>query len=329
MAFPSVAITRTELSATFSEFNAAMDRRGFIGPRVLVPRVVGVQKADVGKVPIEALLQTRETLRAPKTAYSRGDFEFGKFEFATEDHGVEEVLDDRNVKIYADILDAELIHTQRAEDAVARKYEIDVAAAVYDTSVWTGAGLTTALTNEWDDPDAATPIEDIEAARLKIINPSGLVPNALIVNRKQFFHLRRTDQIIDLIKYSGKDDPKRITASMLAQAFDLDFVLVAGGIKNTANEAATASISEIWGDEYAMLARVATSQDPQEPCLGRTFIWSGDGPGAPGSGEELAILVEEYREEKVRGSVIRARNDRDIVIMYKEAAHLLSNVITI
>jgi hypothetical protein len=42
--------------------------------------------------------------------------------------------------------------------------------------------------------------------------------------------------------------------------------------------------------------------------------------------EALAVVVEEYREESSRASVLRARNDRDIEIMYAEAGHLLQGV---
>ena len=50
---PSTAITRLDLSATFAEFDLAASRKNFIGPRVLRPFLVGVQAADVGKLPIE------------------------------------------------------------------------------------------------------------------------------------------------------------------------------------------------------------------------------------------------------------------------------------
>jgi hypothetical protein len=75
-----------------------------------------------------------------------------------------------------------------------------------------------------------------------------------------------------------------------------------------------------------MLARVAVTDDPQEPCIGRTFMWTGDGPDAVGTAEALAVIVEEYREEKVRGTVFRARNNRDIEMMYPQAGHLLQGV---
>ena len=39
-------------------------------------------------------------------------------------------------------------------------------------------------------------------------------------------------------------------------------------------------------------------------------------------------MVESYREEAVRGEVIRVRHDTAEVVLYKEAAHLLSNITT-
>jgi len=329
MVMPSQAITRTDLSSTFSEFDERMDRRKFIGPRVFRPRVVAIQSADVGKVPIEALLRTPPDTRAPGGGYRRDDIEFDKFSYATEGRGRERTLDDEQLAIYRDMIDAEQLAARAVEDIVLRNYEIAVAAAVYNTTTWTGAALTTAITNEMDDHENATPIDVVEAARQKVIDGTGLVPNALICNRKQAWHMRQTAQIVDRLKYAGFDNPRNFTIQALAECLDLDFVLVAGGLDNTANEGQAASISQIWSDEYMMVARVAVTDDPQEPCIGRTFLWDGDGPGAPGTDEELAVIVEEYREEAVRGGVIRARLNRDLVVMYAAAGHLLSNAITI
>lgn len=326
---PSTAITRLDLSVTYSEFDVAASRKKFIGPRVLRPRIVGVQAADVGKIPLEALLQTPDDSRAPGAPYKRDDVEFDKFNYATDDHGREAALDDRTLKIFRDVFDAEGIITQRVMDIVLRNFEIASAAAIYDTAVWTGASLTTTITNEWDDATNATPVADVEAARKKVLAGCGLEPNALICNRAQAWAACETDDIKNRLKYWGGDDPKDINAKTLAALFDLDYLIVAGGIKNSANQGQSATVADIWSDEYMMVARVAETDDPQEPCIGRAFLWDGDNPSGPGTDEELALIVEEYREEGVRGSVVRARNDRDIVVMHPECGHLLSNAITI
>ena len=126
MAMPSTVITRIDLSSTFTEFNQKMSRQGFIGPKVLRPRMVGIQAADVGKIPIEALLQQHDTNRASGSGYNRGDWNFTKYSYSCSEHGWEEPLDDRNIKIYQDIFDAEAIAAGRAEDIVMRDYEFAV-----------------------------------------------------------------------------------------------------------------------------------------------------------------------------------------------------------
>jgi len=334
---PSTAITRTELSATFSEFDLAMSRLGFIGPRVFRPVPVGIQAADAGKLPLAELLSgNNDDRRAAGGGYKSDDFEFDKYSYATEEHGREAPLDDRQLKIFRSIIDAEDITSQRVIDKVLRGFEVNCAAAAYDAVTnWVDAqtpDIHYAITHEWDDPTNGVPITDIEAARRLVLAASGLLPNALICNRDQFWNLRQTAQVIDRLKYAGFDDPKRFTLAAMGEMMDLEYIIVAGlydpNQKNTANQGQSASLSSIWGDEHAMVARVATTDDPQEPCIGRTFMWNEDSAG-PGTDEEIAVITEEYRQEGVRGSVIRARTDYDIKIMYPQAGCLLSNVTTI
>ena len=188
----------------------------------------------------------------------------------------------------------------------------------------TGASLTTAITNEWDDATNAVPVTDVEAAVQNVYDGSGLWPNALIVNKKVFRNLRLCDQIRDRISSSGAGSSEaagNITAQQLAEVFDLQYILVAGGSENTANEGQDASISQIWSDEYAMVCKVATSEDFKEPCVGRTCHWGEDGSSAGGT-------VESYYEPASRSDIIRVRHDVDEIVLYPEAGHLLSNVTT-
>jgi hypothetical protein len=328
MATPSSAINRFELGTTFAEFDLKMNQKGFIGTQVLRPRVVGKNAADVGKIPLKQLLQSASTRRSPGGAFARDTFEFDKFPYSVGFYGKEEPLADENVAMYGDIIDAEQVSADRAEDAVLNEYERDVAAAVYNTATWTGVALTTAIVNEWDDFANATPIADVNNAIEKVAEGSGLEANALVLNRKELRNLLQCDEIVDRIKYTQTPTPAMIK-NALADLFDLKYILVAGGFKNTANAGQDAAIERIWSSEYAMVCRVAESDDPREACIGRTFIWSGDGPGAPGDGGALAVAMKEYREEKVNSVVFQASNNRDIVIMYAQAGHLLSNVTTI
>lgn len=318
----SLATQRPDLGGSLEEFDLAMDREGFIGHRVMPVFDSGVQAGTFGRIPLEELLQTRDTKRSPRSGYSRGDWNFETDSFSCEEHGHEEAVDDNEARMYKDYFRAEEIATARAYDAVLRNAEIRVASALYNTTTFTGSALTTALSNEWDDATNATPITDVDTACRVMWDNSGLWPNALVLNYKQFKNLRLCDQVTDAIASSGAGDSilqSRITAAMVAQALDLDFLLIGKAAKNTAAKGQSASISPVWSDEYAMLCRIATTDDLSEPCIGRTIHWADDG-------SEVDGRVESYRDESVRGDRVRVRHQVDEKVMYVQAGHLFSNV---
>jgi hypothetical protein len=320
----SLATLRPELAGSLEEFNLAMDREGFIAHRVLPVFEVMVASGVFGRIPIEQLLQNRETSRAPRAGYSRGTYQFTTDSFACKEYGAEEPVDDREAKLYANYFDAEMIATQRAIDAVMRDAERRVSALIFNATTWTGSDLTTGVTDEWDDLTNATPITDVEAAVRKVYANTGLWANALIINRLVFRNLRNCAKVIDRIMSLGAGNPAKpsdVTTQMLAQVFDLPYILVAGGTENTKEEGLSFVGSPLWSNEYAMVARIATTNDISEPCLGRTFHWSADGSTVGGT-------IESYRDETIRANVIRARHDVHEKVLYVECGHLLSNITT-
>lgn len=321
----SLATQRPDL-ATFLEFDLESERAGYIATQVLPVMDVASQAGTFGKIPLEQLLQQRSTLRAPGSGYARGNWTFETTTYATVEHGAEEPIDDRESRMYAEYFDAEQVSTMRAFSSVLRNAEQRAADLVFNATTWNGAALTTAVTLEWDPnhKSDAVPIDDVEAAVAKVYDGSGLWPNALIINRKVFRNLRNLDQIVDRINSEGAGNaskPSDITVEMLARVFDLDYVIVAGTSRNSAKEGQAATPVQIWSGEYAMVCKVATGSDMREPCIGRTFHWSDDGSSIGGS-------VESYRDETVRGDVIRVRHDVDEFVLYPQAGHLLSNVTT-
>ena len=319
----SLSTQRPDL-ASFFEFDLETEKAGFIANKVFPVADVASQAGNFGKVPLEELLAERDTKRAPGSGYARSKFEFEPATYACFEHGAEEPVDDRQAKQYREYFDAEVVATSRAYGAVLRNAELRVANAVFNATTWTGAALTTGITNEWDDLANAVPVTDVEAAVLKVYDGSGLWPNALIINRKVFRNLRNCTQIIDRINSAGAGNPSKaadVTEAMLAAVFDLEHIIVAGSSRNSAKEGQTASPTQIWSDEYAMVCKIATGLDMSEPGIGRTFHWSEDGSSIGGS-------VETYRDESVRGDVVRVRHDVDEVVLYAAAGHLLSNVTT-
>lgn len=307
--------SRPDLGMAFEEFDLLASQQGFIGAQVLPVMNVALQTANFSKIKVKSLLTERNTLRAPGGGYSRQDWEFEQDSYATKEYGAEEVLDDRERAIYAYTIDFERIASMRAMDAVMRDYEKRVAAAVFAPATFTPVPVTT----EWSKSNA-TPVADVLANTTTFKSQMGMLPNALIFNDKVLRNLQTNEEIIDRLKYSGIDDPKKVTLQMLAALFNLQYIIVPNAMRNSANSGqATPTFSDIWDDEYAMLCRIATTQDLKEPCLGRTFHFTGDGSSLGGT-------VETYRHEPNRADILRVRHDVQEKILYTAAGLLMSNI---
>lgn len=317
----SLATQRPDLAECFEEFSLEADRKGFIGHHVYPTIDVASQAGNFGKVPLEEMLRMADTQRSPGAGYNRDDWKFEKATYATEEHGFEQPIDDRLAKMYKNYFDAERIATRRAYDRVLRNAEQRIANALFNATTF--SGFTTGITNEWDDLANATPITDVEAAVRAVWSQCGLWPNTLVVNKHVFRNLRNCTQIVDRVKYQGFMDVRagKITAAAIAQVLDLDQVIVAGGAQNTAKQGKAATIANLWSNEYALVCCVATSDDFQEPCIGRKFHWSDDGSEVDGH-------IETYRDETKRSDIVRVRHDVDEVLLHAACGHLLSNATT-
>ncbi len=322
MPTPSSSLTtvRSDLAAAFSDFDLDMNRAGFIGYQVLRPFNVPNQRGIFGRLERESLLSNKETIRASGSGYNRDSFEFTDEAYSCKEHGFEGVVDDRDRNMYRDLLDAELVTVQRLRSIVMSNAERRVRDLIQTAVTFTP----TAITNEWDDHVNAVPITDVEAA-INRLWAKGIVANALVLTRDQYRNLRLCAQVVAKVHSSGAGSsilPGNINLELLQKAFDLKYILVAGGIENIANDGQAGSYKGIWSNEYAAVTRIAETDDIAEPCLGRTFNWTEDG-------SEIGGTVESYYDDSKRVEIYRVRHDVDEHLIFPEAVELLSNAITI
>lgn len=300
MAAPSSALAtlRPDLAGSFTQFDLAMDRQGFIATQVAPVMDVDTASGTFGVIPVAQLLMNRDTVRAPGSGYARSKFTFTTDTFATIEHGAEEPVDDAEARIYRRYFDAEQVAAQRAYDAVLRGLETRTA-SLFSTFIT----ATAAVGTTWKTYASSTPINDIETGVQAVYANSGIWPNTLILTRTQFRNLRESTQIIDRVKYSGLYDPtaKGITTNVLAQVFDLQNIFIAGGTQNTAHEGQTAAFASLWDNGNAYICHINGGNDIRRPTVARIFHYGEDGSTIGGT-------VESYRDETIRGDVLRVRN---------------------
>lgn len=345
MGVPTTAITRFDLSLTYQEFSLIANLKKYIGLLVLPPIGVEQEAADFAKVKIDSLLgKIEKTVRAPRATYNRDSWEWTKDSYAVEEHGVEEQVDDATVERYGDIIRVELLSRMRAVSRLLSRLEYDIAAAVFNTSTWTGAALTGSVGTAWTVPSTADPVANIDAAHLKVNANCGEDANTLVLTKKAFTAMIRTARLEGLLKYDASEmlfamqsgqNQSMVNAftSGLKELLQVERILIGRGFKNTADKGQTASMSRVWDDTMAMLCCVHDDGmegdlESPSPCIGRTIFTTKNDEPLPGSSDAGvgSLIMEEYRDDTVRGGIIRPRNKRQVKILHPEAGFLMTGV---
>ncbi|MDH3279805.1 MAG: hypothetical protein OEQ18_01600 [Gammaproteobacteria bacterium] len=291
---------------------------GFIADEVLPVFDTAKKDSQFPKLPREAFLKVPNTKRAARGSYNRADYSFDMDSYLCEEDGWEEVVDDSEAALYSRFFDAEAIATMRAMNIIMRAREKRVADAVFNATTFSANGVT----NEWDDAANATPLLDVKAGKIAIRNATGLIPNTLIISYSTFLDLGLAAEVLNRIKYTNPNvTAGEIPVSLLAQYFGVERVLVGGAVLDaTAKGKSMVTATDLWSKEYAMLCYINSSSDLMAPTLGRTFLWTEDSPGM--------LNVETYRDETVRGDVVRVRQSTDEKLLHVACGYLLSNITT-
>jgi hypothetical protein len=151
------------------------------------------------------------------------------------------------------------------------------------TSVWsqdvTGAAAGTGVvgtttTVYWDDDANSDPFTDVATQQTFILQNTGFLPNTLVVSWGVYQALRKHPLIIDRIKYTSATFAGTITPALLAEAFDIERVVVSKAVYNTAGENVAASMSFI-NSKTALLCYVTPTPGLMVASAGYTFPWSG------------------------------------------------------
>jgi len=314
---------REDLGLRFDEFDNLMNRQGFIASRVMP---IVTRSNPTGKFPrvnIDQVLQNLDTKRNPDGTYKRSKREFSDDNFETMEHGLEATLDDRTVARYNDLIDAEMYEGDVIENSLLLDYEKEIAAHQFNTTTY--AGRTSAVGVAWSVFATALPVTDVLAQKHAIKLQCGRKPNALIINDEVLDWLIQNDQIIQNLKYQGFQDARagNINAAAVAISMNIDEVIVAEGVANTMAPGVDAVLTDIWSNDYALLAVVAKTSNPMEVCIGRTFMWDQEGAT---DGNGMGVIAETYYEEARRGGVLRRRTDWGRKDLFLQAGYLMTGI---
>jgi hypothetical protein len=151
---------------------------------------------------------------------------------------------------------------------------------------------------QWSDLANSDPIQNIEDAKSAILSTTGFEANKLVLGYDVYKTLRNHPDIIDRVKYTGRDVPD---TQYLAQLFGLEEVLVAKAVKNTAAEGQTGAFSFTFG-KSALLVHSAPNPGLLMPSAGYSFQWRGVSEGLG-----LTVGTKQYRVEQNAATFVESQ----------------------
>lgn len=185
------------------------------------------------------------------------------------------------------------------------RQEVDFAFKYFKAGVWandyTGVSVAPAAGQfrQWNDYVNSTPILDVEVMKEAILGKTGFMPNKLVIGRAVFNALKSHPTVLDRIKYTTANIP---TTELLASLFDVDEVLVATSLVNTAVEGQTKAISYNFG-KGALLVYSNPTPGLLAPSAGYTFVWNGVSDGAGLSVGTYSFRMEELRAQRIESQM--------------------------
>jgi hypothetical protein len=313
-------LSRPDLGQAVWEVQQDAPTMGFVGLQVMPIFPVAEQTGSYSVVPAEALFNIHDTKRNADGAYNRVSEEFEAGYYATNDNGLEAPIDDRKAAIYASRFAYESTIATLLMNKILRGHEYRVKTKLFNTSNFSAVNAGTS----WDTASSADPVSDIETGK-EVLRKRGVEADTLILPYDGLVKLRLVDDIISRVYKVFADAQKsgQITVAHLQAVFDLPKILVAGALYNSAKKGQSKSLADLWGSQYCMLCKTANpGDDIVEPSIGRTMLWN------EGAGGTDMPIVEQYRDEKVRGDVLRVRHDSNeqFLLSYDEDGSAKSEI---
>lgn len=173
-----------------------------------------------------------------------------------------------------------------------------------------GSGVALTGANKWSDLVGSDPIGDVDSGQAFIRRATGLAANTLVMDSDTIAILRRHPLLLDMYKFTSGGT---VTNEQLAQAFRVDTILEAAGLRNVANQNKANSLVNIWGNCAVLMYRPPNGGGTfTAPTAGAVrFQWTSDTIYGAGfnvlrttrndAGSEHAEIIEcgHFQAEKV------------------------------
>lgn len=314
MSFPNFDNYLTVLA---NEFHGNQQRSGtLLAP--IIPVGEASAKYPVWDAANDLRVPKPEDLRrAPMGEYGHSGITLSETAYSTEDKGHKVGVDDTMRKRYSNIINYSEAAMQRVINVIALGHEQEVRDYCYSTSV--GNSTPTTL---WSD-DASTPDLDIEVEIEAMLNDQGIEPNMVHLSRPVYNRLKRHPRALDRFYKSRTATNQVLNTEQVAEFLGVPRVEVGGGFMDSARDGQIPNIDRIWNQNHVILAYVDGSRNIEAPRFLGTLTWTEDSGGET----DVDIVMESYREEKIRTEWFQGHHFNAVVAQGSGLAHRFNSVL--
>ena len=286
---------------------------GLIGATLLPLQNVQAKSGTYLKVELAGaeLLSNNAASRAAGSGYQRSIRSFTSANYATEEFGLEELLDDSNVA------DLNRFFSYEAETArfLLRQLKLSHEKRVADllwasTTPFTTSDQSRAVAYTQGNIATIDVARDVAAAKLALAK-LGYEANCVAMSANVFELIRRStllqNQFFGVISDTGA---RLLTEAEIAAALGVQTLAVGRAAINSANKGKAYSGGFVVPDSKIIVGQVAGGEFTAGG-IGRTLVWAADAAG---------FVSESYRDEARRSNVLRVRMNTDEVVIDPNAA---------
>jgi hypothetical protein len=292
----------------------AQDQAQFVADKVF-PIVPVLKASDLYSIYSKGFF-FRDELR-PRPMGGRpqqAGYEVTSGRYSAEEYALEHLIDDRVRENADQPLDPDRAAMRLLTTQALIHRDMQWASKYFTTGVWhtdeTGVSANPGANQFLQfDQTGGDPIKFFGQQRINMASGTGYPANTLVLGPDTYQVIRNNPAVIDRVKYTQRGV---ITTELLAELFDVDQVLVPGGVINSAAEGQTDAIDFIVGRKGALLTYAAPAPSIDQPSGGYTFAWVGL---LPGNTNAFGGVLERGREELAHSDVVQIRLAFDLQVV--------------
>ena len=280
----------------------------------LAPRVPVVHESDTYFVYAKDSLTLPQTIRANGASANEASWNISTSSYVLTQHALKGLVTDRDRSNADEAIRLDIDTTEYLTEKILMRKEIDLANIVTTAANWANA-TSLSSTLAWNqNTTLSNPIAYVDSACSVVASQSGKIPNTVVLNDPTFRAAKEHISIVDRIKYTSPDS---VTDQILAKLFNVQQVLVAGGIQNTGQEGQADSMGWIWTD-MAFVAYIEQNPGLRKPSALCQFTKTEFGN---------PYKVKRWREEEREGDFIEVSSLFQNKVVASDCAYIIVNTV--